>query len=145
VPPFLCELFLPEGLGAPSALDSCPVALPAVDSSAVLPLRLVFLSEVLLLPSEVDCPLVPCVISSPFGHEEAGDGLANPCPPRVADFGDALSEALGDAAALGRSAGGGGLFIEFAFVVVAPVVVLAPVVVVAAFETPTPAVTPNAE
>ena len=130
-------------------------------------MRLLFLPEVLLVPSEVDCPLVPSVISSPFGREEAGDGLAYPRPPRVAAIGEALAvagalaatvaaglpvgdalveargatEALGAVVALGPSAGGGGLFIEFAFV-------LAPAVVVEVALSPenvAPADTPNVE
>jgi len=112
-------------------------------------LRLLFLPEVLLVPSEVDCPLVPSVISSLFGREEAGDGLAYPCPPRVADFGEALAvaEALGAAetpgaaVALGPSASGDGLLIEFAFVL-APAAV---VEVVLLPENVAPADTPNVE
>lgn len=54
--PFLCELFLPEGVVAPSSEDS----------SAVLPLRVFFLPEVLLVPSDGDSALVPSIVSLPL-------------------------------------------------------------------------------
>lgn len=91
--PFLCELFLPEGVVAPSSEDS----------SVLLPLRVFFLPELLLVSSDGDSPLVPSVVSLPLWRDEAGDGLD--LAPRPPDLGEALAvaDALDSALALGEA------------------------------------------
>ena len=83
------------------------VPLSAEDSSPV-DLRVLFLPDGLSVASEVDSPLVPCVVRSPLGRGEVCDSPDLPYP-RFPDLGDAVAFAsagtVAEAAALGAALG----------------------------------------